>query len=134
MNLHGLVTVCFLVAGSARAASPSLTCQDGKAFLLVESWTRGCSPEPRPFYLWLHLDSNSAAGGLIDLKIGTELALPSHPNCDNPRGRRVTTHLPLPIESGEWIITYDGGPLGEVSFMTILPCRVRHYSVPLNAK
>jgi len=125
--LQKFLGLSILMAGTpvfGNIVSSHLQCVGTNAYVRVINWERGCITGRQPFYQELILNSDNPSGGTIDVFLGyTPIGL--NPNCDNPRGTLITTDLPLPINQGVWTVTADGSVLGEISFISGLPCRVK---------
>lgn len=120
----GLVAGMVCNESSLFAAQSSLVCIEGLSFVRQSHFESGCRFRSESFFSTLELNADSIHGGTINFKVDGTFEI-SNLHCDNPRGRYVVHHLPLPISRGVWDIFEDGEALGKVSFKTIFPCRIR---------
>ncbi len=102
----------------------SLVCIDGRSFIRMVYLERGCRKDVELFYSSLDLKADSIHRGTVKVKVDSTLGQYDD-QCDNPRGHFVHKYLPLPIYSGVWDIFEESELIGQVSFQTILPCKIK---------
>ena len=106
----------------------SLVCIDGRSFIKIVYFERGCRNDVELFYSSLDLKADSIHGGSVNVKVDSTSGQ-FDDQCDNPRGHFVQKYLPLPIYSGVWDIFEESELLGQVSFQTILPCKIKSAAI-----